>query len=791
MKKSAILHGGVFLVCLAGWIAELTQSSSLFSIPLGVLGAAYCLFYLVGFFFPIQRDWSLIKGNFLLKVVNFVLLVPFVLTLIFSLGKSNDLTMAGASSPSHEEEVAEVAGQEADNQGLSLFWVVYSHYVDPGDQLEGASAGNQKVALIAILGYILLNGVLISTLVSWFDRRREQWTKGEITYSRFGRKWGRSKHYVIIGGSDVVVGIVAQLFKDHQGSTPYILVQTSGDIDALRREIFSTLTEKQQKHIILYYGSCTSLDDLSRLGLNNAEEVYVIGEDSRPNDVDSSHDTLNMECLELLQKICLLSPNGQRIVERMDEVETLSKKLAEVDNGEDIIASNPEYRELEEWWRNRTRLRCRVMFEYQTTFSVFQYYDIAKRVSALVDFKPFNYYEMWAQNVLINREVEPRVLEQNFNNLGFLPLEGSVGLKSTDTDYVHLVVVGMSRMGVAMAIEAAHLAHYPNYTEQNKIRTKITFVDKNAAVEKDFFMGRFKELFRLSNWRYGAVEDGKLAWGEPHKPEGCDHLGGDFLDIEWEFIHSGIEQAAVQDYILSSAESGGRVTIAICLTESNSAHAAALYLDKRIFASSGVVQVLVYNRSGNAIVDAISRDNNLYPYCGKLRSFGCSAECLVGANMAMSEFVGRQIDLAYSNGIEGYSIEKYRPYEGKSKEAMRWSSIYSGNSMWTKLRSIGFNPQEPHISQADVERLADTEHNRWNMEELLLNFRPLTKEEQDRELASGNANKRALKYQMAHTDICSNSRLMEVDGGTRIYDEVLVAKMAEIYKVIKERELAN
>lgn len=788
MKKSAILHGGVFLVCIAGWIAELTQSSSILCLPLGILGAVYCLFYLIGFIcFPIRRDWSLIKGHFLLKVVNFVLLVPFVLTVAFSLGQPDNQNVAqeGSEMCSDEESEATLEAQEK-----SMFWIVYSHYIDSGDQLDSSNDERSKIALVAILGYILLNGVLISTLVSWFDRRRDQWIRGEINYSQFGRQWCRRKHYVIIGGSDVVVGIVSQLFNTHNGYTPYILVQTSSDIDALRRQLSSTLTESQQKHLVLYYGSCTSQEDLSRLGLNNAEEVYIIGEDSSPGDGDSSHDTLNMECLELLQEIYKQTPNGKKIVERMEAVEQLAQEMANA-KGVDIIATNDKNKELEEWWRNRQRLNCRVMFEYQTTFSVFQYYDTNRRVSALINFKPFNYYEMWAQNVLINREVEPRLLEHNFNNLGFLPLEGSVGIKSTDSDYVHLVVVGMSRMGVAMAIEAAHLAHYPNYTERNKIRTKITFIDINADVEKDFFMGRFKELFRLSNWRYGVVEDGRLSWQKIHKPEGCDHLGGDFLDIEWEFIHSGIELEAAQDYILESANSGGRVSIAICLTESNRAHAAALYLDKRLFASNGVVQVLVYNRSGNAIINALSQNNNLYPYCGKLRSFGCTSECLVGSHLSTSEFVGRQIDLAYNNGVEGYSIEKYKPYEGKSMEAMRWSSIYSGNSIWTKLRSVAFNPQEPVISEADVQILSDTEHNRWNMEELLLNFRPLTKEEQDRELASGNANRSALKSQMAHTDICSNQRLLEVDKGARAYDEMLVAKYPSIYKALKKIEITE
>lgn len=790
MKIKVAFHWLVFAACIAGWITELTQAPfKPLSTILGIVGAIYCLFYVVGLFlFPVKRDWVMMKGNFLLKVVNFVLLVPFVLTLLLAGSQSSDILQLEESSGNGGCcQMAECGAQE--EQDYSLFWSVYSHYIDPGNQhMAGTEKGRQYVALITILGYILLNGVLISTLVSWFDRRREQWIKGEIVYNRFNRRWlcGK-KHYVIIGGSDVAIGVVRQLFNNHEGREPYVIVQTSSDIDTFRRELFSTLTERQQMHLVLYYGSSTSKDDLAKLGLNNAAEVYLLGENTRPDDTDSYHDTVNMECLTLLQELYMQTPNGKSITAKVEMVAKLRDQLT--NNPSKAKWDDANNVELEQWWKSRPRLNCRVMFEYQTTFSVFQFFDINEDMTAYIDFKPFNYYEMWAQNVLINREVDKSELEQKFATLGYLPLEGAVGIKSGESDYVHLFVVGMSRMGVAMAIEAAHLAHYPNYTEENKIRTKITFIDANAAEDKDFFMGRFKELFKLSHWRYGAVEEGELVWKKTSwpEPEECDYLGGDFLDVEWEFIASGVEQGAVQDYILSSANPNARVTIAICLPESNKSHAAALYLDKRIYESDRVVQVLVYNRNGSAIVDAISKGNVLYPYRGKLRGFGCTCECQVAGHLEICEYVGKQIDLAYNGGVEDKSITKSK-YEGKSKEAMRWSSIYNGNTTWTKLRSIGFDSQNTTLTEMDVQLLADVEHNRWNIEQLLMHFRPLTKEEQDVEIANNNANKKQLKNQMVHTDICSNQRLLEIDGDARKYDVDLTNTLADIYREVKSKE---
>ena len=775
MNRDEYFDWCILLLCFWGFIMELiiTSIADFTVCILGCLGIFYCIYYLFVFCSPIKRDWILAKGNFLIKVANFVLLIPFVITFVFTiLGNFspknlvfdenlyiyNNMDTLGVVNhdTSRNSFYLKAHNLEAINDTIivrrnkisdceirtqedpSLFWTIYYHFIDPGNQhMTTSETGRKGAALIAILGFLLLNGLLVSTLISWFDRRRDQWIKGEIDYKYFKRWWRCRKHYIVIGGSDVVVGVVEQLLRKYPYA--YVLIQTSSDVDTLRRKLFSTISERQQAQIVIYYGSCTSEEDLLRLGLNNAEEVYLIGEDTRSDDVESYHDTLNMKCLELLRKLYMQTANGKEITAKASDVNKFKERLKELEKEDQSERKEKEFREnaenaeLELRWKSRPRLNCRVMFEYQTTFSVFQFFDIDEQMSTYINFKPFNYYEMWAQKVLVNREVEKDIIEANFNKLGYLPLEGSEGITYGSDNYVHFFVVGMSRMGVAMGLEAAHLAHFPNYTEQNKIRTKITFIDTNAASEKDFFIGRFRDLFSLSHWRCANIdENGKLQWKSQdiHTPTGYDYLGGDFLDVEWEFINGGIEQDAIQDYILSCTSSKARVTIAICLPESNKAHAAALYLDKRIYESDRLLQVLVYNRNGSAIIDAISKNNMRYPYHGKLRSFGCAADCMAIDHVEISEYIGEQIDKAYNGDKEGNAIEKEK-YIGKSKEAMRWSSIYNGNTMWTKLRSIGFNPNEPVINEKSIQVLADVEHNRWNIEELLMNFRPLTPLEQD------------------------------------------------------------
>lgn len=640
---------------------------------------------------------------------------------------------------------------KCEQESPNIYWSTYYHFIDPGNQhMTTTKGGRAWAAVIAVFGMFLLNGLLVSSIIGYVDRRKEKWIKGEVRYKWFLK---HNPHYVIIGGNDMVEGVVKQMLENKKT----ILIQTMRDVEEFRRALFSILNEEEQKRIIIYYGSRTSEKDIKELCVENAEEVYILGEETRTDDIESYHDTMNMECLNLIR---------------------------------DYIAQTTSVLNKE------NRLVCRVMFEYQTTFSVFQFYDIDKKVEAYIDFRPLNYYESWAQKVLVNKEIKPEKLRDAAARGDYLPLEGIEGIKKNDDSYVHLFVVGMSRMGVAMGVEAAHLAHYPNYESKN-VRTKITFIDKNATEEKDFFMGRFKELFALSHWRYGEVDNDSLAWCKSHTPSGLDYLGGDFLDIEWEFINGGIEQAAIQDYILASTNPSAIVTVAICLPESNRSHAAALYLNKKIYESKSVIQVLVYNRYGDSIVKSLHSNEAKHPYLNKVKSFGTPKACVDVGFLKQSEVIGAAIGDKYSEIKRMYIDPAQKEaglgdgkggYKGKSSTAKSWSNIYNGNMVWTKLRSIDYKGGA--LSQAEIALLSDVEHNRWNIEQLLLNFRPLTEKEQQEVIGAVLGitekmdRKEELKGKMAHLNICSNKRLAElrhIDVAARAYDEGLTTLLPDIY----------
>lgn len=53
--------------------------------------------------------------------------------------------------------------------------------------------------------------------------------------------------------------------------------------------------------------------------------------------------------------------------------------------------------------QNCPRITVLVLFEYQTTYAVFQVSDLAEEWHQQIDFRPFNFYEEWAKKLLEKR----------------------------------------------------------------------------------------------------------------------------------------------------------------------------------------------------------------------------------------------------------------------------------------------------------------------------------------------------------------------------------------------------
>jgi len=703
-----------------------------------ILAAIFALpVFVFPYYFIMQSekvDRMLAKGKFkiLLFVILFVLSVPLTLAVVMNL-----CGQQGAFF------ITSDAGNDP-----NVIWTMLYHCIDPGNQHMAREGWYRTLAcFIALFGTIFMNGVLISTIVSLYERHINKWEKGLARYPKLQRK---CSFIAIIGGNEMVPDLIKQIFRRKE-QIDYVIVQTNADIETFRKCLTSFLSADDEKRVILYSGVQTSVEDIADLHLEYAQEVFILGDSIEDKSDKTNHDSLNMRCLQII------SDGLQKV------------------------------------GRTNGKLICRVMFEYQTSFSIFQFADISDDISSIIDFRPFNYYELWAQRVFVNRN-----LSFVRNDLAdYLPLEGEHPITAESKDFVHLVVVGMSKMGVSMAIEAAHLAHYPNFNTDTDLKTRITFIDAECHREMEFFKGRFKELFHLSKWRYaksgrdaGLYDSAK--WENDKFFEQTEYLGKDFIDVEWEFIEGGIETEEIHAYLRDAANNPrARFTLAICLPQDNQSVAAALYLPDEVYEKA--VQVLVYQRHNAAIVNSISQDNKINLYYKQLKAFGMLSgaydDTLIETTHRIAKILGGRYYEIYTkvNSDNNIRIDPRINIRGKSKAAKRWSDIYNANTLWSKLRSAGYASTGSIGEEKTVESLARTEHNRWVMEQFLMRFRPLTQEEQHKVLA-GELEKDVLKGdKMAHLDICSYDRLFEVDKIVCKYDEGFIRIIPSILQEIANR----
>ncbi len=763
-------------------------------------GILYCAYYLyIWIMRPIKRDWILIHQHFLWKVLCFVVMVPFVLTLcITGLGVDGKEIL---EMDSEEPCSCEVAPSSDAAEAPHILWRVYFQFMDPGNQnMATTTTGRNWNAVIAILGVLLLNGLLVSTLINWFESRKSRWQDGEIRY-RPHSFWGK-KFAVMIGANDSSPLIISRLLKGEGERKPvyYVIVLTNGDVADVRHKISSYLSEKDLERLIIYKGQLDSLEDIYSLGIEKATEIYIIGEHKDDAKTRSYHDTQNMKC-----------------------VHNIAAYLT--DKGVD------------------RKIVCRVLFEYQTTYSIFQFSDVPRRILERLVFIPYSQYENWAQTVLVEGRYVETVKNIQPRTINYLPLDGR-GIKRDDTKYVHLVVVGMSKMGVAMAIQAAQIAHFPNFCRNNGLRTRITFIDEQADSEMNFFKGRFQNLFAVSRCRYLDATEKNVNLAEPWEDPISDadspynHLGPNFIDVEWEFVKGNVEQPGVVRYLEQAAEDTGCnsgkqsiLTVAVCLPLAHESIAASIYLPGIIYDSAQ--QVLVYQREASDIVYNLSCDNDnnckrfakLLPFGMQNADFTMNKPSLYASqlcNYVYSMIFDKDIDNAsISSIIGGMKIPACKsPGDSMSpaREAWKslsifdkWSNKYLANSFGTKLRSAGtvtgnFTVNFAPIRDAfknNMEVMAETEHNRWNIQQLLMGLRPYTdkeaekyedlriKKDSDKKAEEEfNKYKKDLKKgpEKAHLNICSNEHLAKVDPDAKCYDDIFIDAIPYILKVVENAE---
>lgn len=744
---------------------------------LGIVGLIGVL-YIVAYFIlcPIKRDMRLARKNYWIWVAILLVCTTLVIQLWGAM-------YVQTVTPTDEISVA---------REMLIF--LYGSSVDP-DNLPQAG---YSYILMTFIKLFVFNGILVATMVGLFDRRISHHREGAIRYSKLTLWALRNRYAVVIGSNEVAASVIknilqcdkelganSSLNRHCEHHHKYILLQTKRRAEDVRRMLESHLNDDEIDRIIIYTASRDSMSELSKLHLEYASEIYILGEQTIIGETETHHDAMNMRCLNLVAKILL--------------------------NYKQSLPANKTYEPKV----------CRVMFEYQTTHSVFQFSDISQTVHETLDFIPFNRYESWARKVLVDH-----CTMDHEQHIKYTPLDGYEGIHADSDKYVHLVIVGMSKMGVALGIQALFQAHYPNYVHQPNLRTRVTFIDSNADKEMAFFKGRYATLFELIRSRYlDTTKSTDTGWIDPMEHTSCKwkHLsatGNNFLDVEVEFVKGEIESEGVRQYLqeITSPSIPSKLSIAICLTHTHQAIAASLYMPIQVYTCSQLQQILVYQREAADAIYNISEESmyNSVRYA-KLRPFG-----MLYANYMDDMTLFWKAVL--TNAIYGFdslpnklinrsdpNVQLILKAWHKLPECKKISNKLFADSMYQKIRCMlnlskehaigGYHNtlfKDPQLLQqiaTAIEQnthLAECEHNRWNVEQLLMGFAPILQED-DRDLqilVSSKQDPKSLIKQLkmstvkVHPNICDYAHLDLIDPYSKGYDKKLNNAILTILRIV-------
>lgn len=815
----------------------------------GLASVLFIVYFLYAIYLWIQRpkfDWHLINGHSLKKVVAFVLLVPSFITSGFLIYNSvfreeiayspknliydenlytindtirltkdrlKDTTYLRAYNFTKLSDSTAVQKCKIPDPGISdqtspsIFWTVYYHFIDPGNQhMTTSQSGRGWSALIAILGVFLLNGLLVSSIIGWIDSRKEKWQSGSLRYKL--KHLGKYKFAVVIGANEIAASVIQNLLTPKkegeinykcEGENDYVILQTSREVEDVRVELASHLSNADRKRVIIYKALRDSIEEVHQLHIEYSTEVYVLGESTIIDGSDTYHDAMNMRCVNL-------------IVKELNKTYD-ARKTASTNKGKSA------------------RKVCKVMFEYQTTSSIFLFSDVSTDINKNLIFIPFNRYESWAKTVIANNTAIEDCNKEVCEQINYTPLDGMSGISEDDETHVHFIVVGMSKIGVAMGVQSMMQSHYLNFAkaeiendsnyrikQKDARRTRITFIDTNADKEMAFFKGRYENLFNLTRHRYvdanqcveNDLSPNLCSWIDPMQQ--CkgkwEHLsdgGENFIDIELEFIKGELESDGVRKYLQNISDKtnswvkNSNLTISICLTRVHQAIAASLYMPLCVYEKAQ--EIWVYQRESADIVLNLTKTEQKDKRYKKLKPFGM----LYGDYMSdRSQYLkallvngAYALDVKKDGNIvvkaENRNMANKEEYKDLRKEwrtltlDKKFSNRYFVDSIQLKIRSVNaiglsFLPLKETIS-CHTETLARSEHNRWNIQQLLLGYAPCDKKADDEFVELNAAYKDAYKaLDEWHKLIGWDNLSKEQQEGVRDTDD----RCRELEKKLKE-----
>lgn len=543
--------------------------------------------------------------------------------------------------------------------------------------------------MVYIVGAVIFSGMLISIVSNWVTRRVENFRNGLTHYLVSG-------HTVILGYDDMIPSILEHVFAKNPQKD--VLIMSSIKAETIREKITRTASSRFLPKIVINYGHRTSKESLKNIHLENAEEIFIVGNRTLP-----FHDAMNMECLQAVEDYF-------NIIKRDHSQSSLPQKIT-----------------------------C--VFEDFDTFEAFKSTDVFEDFNKMgIIITPYNFYSGWANLVFVSGQYK-----KGENVYAYPLLEGN-GIGDTDNHRVHLIFVGISTFSVSFAMEAAHLLHFPNFLRDEQMKTDITFIDINADTEMNLFLTRNRHFFEIQGCRYMNLSEQDEADWKIIPPTHFSGEDADFLDIRFNFVKGDIFSPIVQKRICEWAEDDTQLpNIFLAMSDQRKNFAIGMNLPDVIYQQQ-IPVFIRQDRSDNFVTNLriaslkkSRRYAHIYPFGMTDIDFQPDEKTLTRAQLINYLYATAYFEvMTFKSVQELEQIKKESILEDaydkwlKLSVALRWSNIYCASTIPYKMRALrkmrgldinDCSHDQDEITYEEASMLGEMEHNRWNVEKLLLGFR--------------------------------------------------------------------
>ena len=420
------------------------------------------------------------------------------------------------------------------------------------------------------------------------------------------------------------------------------------------------------------------------------------------------------------------------------------------------------------------RLRVHLVLMSQALVNVLRRMPLEGEMARNIELYAYTVEDLWSMELLGIRPGEKALLDRK-------PITAESEVR------VHLVLFGVTGQAESLAVHTALTAHFPNYCRDNSLRTRITWVGDSLG-EFSRFRQQYRNLLENSFHRTVAIDSGEVVVNSFAPKYIAERR--DFVDVEWEFVEGKSHSDAIRYKLCRWASDENQLlTVAFCYEgdDRNINEALALPLN-----SMPQFPVLLRVKD-DASISFLKQSASF----SQLKPFGMDD---AGLNR-MGEFIdmAQYINYAYCKMRSTSQSERERgatdmivatelPTLEELQElwnnsvlttAKRWSNIYNAFTLNTRMRSMGHPFDAWHklfaVGDSEVEVMAEVEHNRWSVEELILGYTPTTADEHNAIMNDiGLRNK--LKAEFKHDDLRNYSELGTDDTGLPVsrYDAAII-----------------